>query len=150
KVMLFANRNGLMYVLDRATGEFLSGKPFVQVTWMDGFDPKGRPLLTPGQLDDVQGSTIFPGVAGTNYYPPSYSSSTHLFYVPSWERPRVNGRVTSPSPAYGAMRAIDPLTGERKWEFRLDSAVFTAGTLTTASDLLFTGVEGDDAGEKAS
>ena len=151
KLMLFANRNGLMYVLDRATGAFLSGRPFVQATWMNGFDLKGRPLLTAGQLDNVQGSTIFPGVAGTNYYPPSYSSSTGLFYIPSWERPRVNGRVIGPSPAYGAIRALDPLTGERKWEFRRDSAVFTAGVLTTASDLLFTGVEGDDdAGEQAS
>ena len=41
--MLWANRNGLMYVLDRTTGEFLLGKPFVKVNWMDGFDAKGRP-----------------------------------------------------------------------------------------------------------
>ena len=43
KVMLWANRNGLMYVLDRMTGEFLLGKPYVKVNWMDGFDAKGRP-----------------------------------------------------------------------------------------------------------
>ena len=43
KVMMLANRNGVMYVLDRTTGEFLQGKPFVKVNWMDGFDAKGRP-----------------------------------------------------------------------------------------------------------
>ena len=42
KVMLWANRNGVMYVLDRVTGEFLKGKPYVKVNWMDGFDAKGR------------------------------------------------------------------------------------------------------------
>ena len=43
KVMLWANRNGVMYVLDRTTGEFLKGKPFVKTNWLDGFDAKGRP-----------------------------------------------------------------------------------------------------------
>ena len=43
KVMLWANRNGFWYVLDRATGEFLSGKPFAKVTWATGLDAKGRP-----------------------------------------------------------------------------------------------------------
>ena len=43
KVMLWANRNGVMYVLDRTTGEFLKGKPYVKANWLDGFDAKGRP-----------------------------------------------------------------------------------------------------------
>ena len=43
KVMLWANRNGVMYVLDRVTGEFLKGKPYVKTNWLDGFDAKGRP-----------------------------------------------------------------------------------------------------------
>src|SRR5262249_25058535 len=48
KVMLWANRNGFFYVLDRTTGQFLLGKPFVKVTWAGGLDEKGRPLLVPG------------------------------------------------------------------------------------------------------
>ena len=44
KVMLWANRNGFWYVLDRATGEFLSGKPFAKVTWTESLDPRGRPM----------------------------------------------------------------------------------------------------------
>src|SRR5262249_61290703 len=43
KVMLWANRNGFWYVLDRATGEFLRGKPFVRVNWAEGIDEKGVP-----------------------------------------------------------------------------------------------------------
>ena len=41
KVMMWANRNGFFYVLDRVTGQFLSGKPFVKVNWTNGFDRKG-------------------------------------------------------------------------------------------------------------
>ena len=87
KVMLWANRNGLAYVLDRTTGEFLLGKPFVKVTWMDGFDPKGRPIRIPGQVPTPQGSLIIrPHVLGaTNWSPPSFSPRTGLFYVAGWE-----------------------------------------------------------------
>jgi glucose dehydrogenase len=56
--MMWANRNGLFYVLDRATGEFLLGKPFVKVNWMSGFDAKGKPIRA------VQTST-----AGIRVYP---------------------------------------------------------------------------------
>src|SRR5205085_316158 len=66
--------------------------------------------------------------------------NTGLFYIPSWERGSVPQR---PSPAYGAMRAFDPRTGEKKWEFKKNDAMFPAGALTTASDLLFTGTSGD-------
>jgi alcohol dehydrogenase (cytochrome c) len=76
-------------------------------------------------------------VAATNWYPPSYSPKTGLLYVSSLEY--------GSSPRYGAMRALDPQTGEKKWEFRKDSAIFKAGALSTASDLLFTGVLGQGA-----
>ena len=55
KVMLWANRNGLMYVLDRVTGQFLSGKPFVDVNWTNGFDEKGRPMRVPGHVPSKEG-----------------------------------------------------------------------------------------------
>lgn len=140
RVLLFANRNGLFYVLDRATGEFLMGKPFVEVNWMTGFDDQGRPLIVPGMMDTREGGDLHPGIAATNWYPPSYSPSTELFYIPAWERQRPPRR---PSPSYGAIRAIYPKTGEQAWEFRRSDAVFQSGVLTTASDLLFTGVWGD-------
>ena len=52
KVMLWANRNGLMYVLDRVTGEFLHGKAYVKVNWADGFDSKGRAAARAGHGAD--------------------------------------------------------------------------------------------------
>jgi alcohol dehydrogenase (cytochrome c) len=142
KVMLMANRNGIMYVLDRTTGQFLLGKPFVEVNWMTGFDEKGRPIQVPGLFVNSEKTVIHPA-NGTNWMPPSYSPSTGLFYVPSWEREAVGGLMQRPSPSYGAMRAFDPRTGEKKWEFKKNDAMFYAGALTTASDLLFTGTSGD-------
>ena len=171
KVMLWANRNGFFYVLDRATGKFLLGKPFVEVNWANGFDEAGRPMRVPGKLPTPEGTVIFPGnQGGTNWYSPSFSPRTGLFYIPSWvnyssvylkapaeyeEGKRFVG--TSPrsligganggaakintrkdDEGYGAVRAIDPLTGDRKWEFRMND-VTDAGILTTGSDLLFSG-----------
>ena len=82
EVMLFANRNGFYYVLDRATGRFLTGRPFVGVNWAEALDDSGRPVETP----QPAGSPTYPGVAGgTNWYSPSYSPSTELLYVPAWE-----------------------------------------------------------------
>jgi alcohol dehydrogenase (cytochrome c) len=169
KVMLWANRNGFFYVLDRATGQFLLGKPFVDVTWASGFDEKGRPMRISGKVPTTEGTVIFPGnQGGTNWYSPSFSPRTGLFYIPSWvnyssiyikaDAEYTEGRRfvgTSPrsligglggaktntrreDEGYGAVRAIDPKTGERKWEFKMND-VTDAGILTTASDLLFSG-----------
>jgi alcohol dehydrogenase (cytochrome c) len=170
KVMMWANRNGFFYVLDRTTGQFLSGKPFVRVNWAEGFDKDGRPNRVPGMVPTREGTLIYPGnQGGTNWYSPSYSPRTGLFYIPSWvnyssiyvKRPQdfVEGRsfggggarntvpqglrtafnnLRKEEEGYGAIRAVDPLTGERKWEFKMTD--FTdAGVLTTASDLLFSG-----------
>jgi len=147
KVLLWANRNGLIYALDRTTGEFLYGKPFVEVNWMDGFDEKGRPREVP----DIVGSKnvlTLPGTAATNWYPPSYSPSTGLFYVSAWERGSIGGTLQR-GPGYGAMRAFDPKTGEKEWEFKRSDALFSAGALSTASGVLFTGVSQDPVSQQA-
>jgi len=82
KVMMWANRNGYFYVLDRATGRFLLGTPFVKVNWSSGLDEKGRPIQTP----QPPGAPTWPGnQGGTNWYPPSFSPRTGLFYVSAWE-----------------------------------------------------------------
>ena len=169
KVMLWANRNGFFYVLDRATGKFLLGKPFVEVNWASGFDEAGRPMRVAGKLPTAEGTVIFPGnQGGTNWYSPSFSPRTGLFYIPSWvnyssvyikaEAEYEEGkRFVGTSPrsligglqgakintrkedeGYGAVRAIDPMTGDRKWEFKMND-VTDAGVLTTGSDLLFSG-----------
>jgi alcohol dehydrogenase (cytochrome c) len=82
KAMLWGNRNGNFYVLDRENGKFLLGAPFVKVTWMSGWDEGGKPIQTPQPL----GMPTYPGVqGGTNWYSPSYSPRTGLFYVSAWE-----------------------------------------------------------------
>jgi alcohol dehydrogenase (cytochrome c) len=142
KALLWANRNGLLYVLDRATGEFLLGKPFVEVNWMTGFDASGRPIRVAGQIGTRE-APIRPASA-TNWNPSSYSPSTGLFYVTGWERAKFGGELgVARGNAYSAVRAFDPSTGDKKWEFRIDDALLQAGVLTTASDLLFTGTRED-------
>ncbi len=169
KVMLWANRNGFFYVLDRATGKFLLAKPFVEQNWASGFDETGRPMRVPGKLPSPEGTLIFPGnQGGTNWYSPSFSPHTGLFYIPSWVNyssiylsgkqdytegnrylgvsprsaiggmfaARVNTRKEDEG--YGAIRAIDPMTGDRKWEFKMND-VTDAGVMSTASDLVFSG-----------
>ena len=82
KAMMWANRNGFFYVLNRETGAFLSGAPFVKVNWASGLDAKGRPIPTP----QPSGQPTWPGnQGGTNWYSPSFSPRTGLFYLSAWE-----------------------------------------------------------------
>jgi alcohol dehydrogenase (cytochrome c) len=160
KAMLWANRNGLMYVLDRTTGEFLQGKPFVKVNWMDGFDAKGRPQRVPGKIPGARGdgTPIMPTVLGaTNWYSPSFSPRTGLFYVPAWENSKSGGggqrgganttpmggialapNTKTEEEGYGVVRAFDPRTLDQKWEFKM-SDITWAGVLSTAGDVVFSG-----------
>ncbi len=92
-VMAWANRNGNFYVLDRATGRFFLGEPFVKVNWMSGFDERGRPQQTP----QPAGQPTYPGnQGGTNWYSPSFSPRTGLFYISAWED---YASVYSPAPS---------------------------------------------------
>ena len=165
RVILWANRNGLFYVLDRATGRFLLGYPFVKQNWNSGLDAKGRPILLPL----AEGARVNPGnQGGTNWYSPSFSPRTGLFYVTAWldtfatylrapgkyepGRRFTGGSYKSPVPAirrgpintwteeagYGGILALDPHSGKAQWEFKTHD-VSDSGILTTASDLLFTG-----------
>lgn len=176
KVMLWANRNGFYYVIDRTSGKFLLGKAFVKQTWNIGFDEVGRPMKAPGiDPKPTHGEHVLPGTqGGTNWYSPSFSPSTGLFYVSSWENydaptskglieewkeggkysgngrapgapRRARGAGRGPLPGfrteaegYGAVKALDPATGQQKWEFKLVDWT-ESGVLTTASDLLFSG-----------
>jgi alcohol dehydrogenase (cytochrome c) len=163
KAMLFANRNGVMYALDRQTGEFLLGKPFVNVNWMKDFDPKGRPLRVPGKVpvgSGGDGTPIMPTVlGGTNWYPPSFSPRTGLFYVSAWENSKSGGgggggrgaanttpmagtalapNTKTEDEGFGVVRAIDPKTLDKKWEFKMNDITW-AGVLSTAGDVVFSG-----------
>jgi alcohol dehydrogenase (cytochrome c) len=161
KTMLWANRNGMFYVLDRTNGKFLLGKPFTKINWSAGFDEKGRPMIVPSVAPSKEGTLVYPGnQGGTNWYNPSFSPTTGLFYIPAWENTSstyVKGEeppefhdgasFTGTFPRGGATTedvfssivAMDPNTGERKWTHRLPVPSTEAGILTTASNLLFSG-----------
>jgi alcohol dehydrogenase (cytochrome c) len=158
KVVMFANRNGFFYTLDRTNGKLIVGKPYVVTTWAKVIGADGRPVILPGYVPDEKGSLTCPDPTGaTNFWPGSYDPMQRLFFVNArevcatfygWKQDYVPGerytggagqRTTDPDKrAWGALRAIDPTTGERKWEFPYISPS-TSGVLTTASGLAFTG-----------
>jgi alcohol dehydrogenase (cytochrome c) len=86
KLLVQANRNGYLYVLDRTNGKFLSATPFVEkLNWAKGIDAQGRPLLA-GIQPTAEGTRVCPGYSGaTNWYSPSYSESTHSVYFMALE-----------------------------------------------------------------
>ncbi|MFQ5929078.1 MAG: pyrroloquinoline quinone-dependent dehydrogenase [Acidobacteriota bacterium] len=156
KLMLFANRNAFYYVLDRETGEFLLARPFAQQTWAERIDSKGRPIRKPNTAPSVEGTLVYPGVqGGTNWYSPSYSPVTGLFYLSVWEYASIYFMGDAPyspgnrfigsvpqgvpdDPGWGAVRALVPETGAMKWEYRLHTKP-QAGILSTATNLVFGG-----------
>ncbi len=169
KLMYWANRNGFFYVFDRATGEFLHGTAFVKLDWASGLNDQGRPMLNPGRGPSQRGTKTFPGVqGGTNWYAPSYSPRTGLFYLTAWEdyhstyftwnqdyekgKWYAGGGVKAPVPptrrdplmkrgtedGYAAVRALDPVTGKKIWDFPMGD-MSESGLLTTGSDVLFSG-----------
>jgi len=163
-----ADRNGFFYVLDRTNGEFISGTPFVQnITWAKGIDENGRPIYDPENrpgnpaesADGKKGQAVYtvPSfLGGKNWMPMAYSQKTNNFYVPSneWGMDLWNEPVTyKKGAAYmgagftikpifddyiGSLKAIDPTSGEVKWEYK-NKAPLWAGVLTTAGGLVFTG-----------
>ncbi len=156
KLVVVANRNGFLYVLDRQSGEFLTGKPFAKETWAKELDDHGRPVLMPDMDPKPEGLVAYPGVhGGTNWFSQSYSPDTHLMYVAMREEGTTFYRATAqytvgniytaggihglpgvePS---GAIEALDPSTAEKKWEFPLHSPPW-AGVLSTAGGLVFGG-----------
>jgi alcohol dehydrogenase (cytochrome c) len=159
RVVMVASRNGFFYVLDRATGELLLGKPFTGTQWAREIGKDGRPVvLNLGVADPANPGapvTCVPDLyGGTNFNPPSYDASLEMFFVMSRETCAIYtpqkqelqpGRVfmsggmrTLPEPSYSALRAIDPKTGEIRWEQKVGTPNF-AGVMTTATGLVFTG-----------
>lgn len=158
KVVTMANRNGFYYVLDRATGEFITATPYIKQNWTDGIDSKGRPFARRDADPKVEGTMVYPAIAGgANWYSPSYSPKTGLFYHAAREMGGVyfkgdadykdgtaytggGGESKNGDDAYGAIRALDGPSGKLKWEFRLVTPPM-AGTLATGGGLVFAGAE---------
>ncbi|MEE2638787.1 MAG: PQQ-dependent dehydrogenase, methanol/ethanol family [Acidobacteriota bacterium] len=155
KTMLWANRNGFYYTLDRETGEFLVGKEFARQTWAEGLDSNGRPIRRPGMLPSREGTLVSPMAGGgTNWWSPAYSPRTGLFYVNAFDGEAefyirdenysagdrfTGGGQQTPLPIENyrsAIRALDPETGDLRWEFPITPRS-RAGVLATAGDLVF-------------
>jgi alcohol dehydrogenase (cytochrome c) len=150
-VVMVANRNGFFYVLDRATGELLLGKPYTATTWAREIGADGRPIV---ENDDGSGGCLPDQWGATNFNPPSYDPGLRLFFVSARETcatyhsqpPQyVPGQNTAGGvvwvdrdEAYGALRALDATTGALRWEFRFPQPNM-AGVMSTAAGLVFTG-----------
>lgn len=139
-----------------------------KITWAKGFDKKGRPIYDPANRPgnpveaaqgETKGKSVFSApsfLGGKNWMPMAYSQDTGLFYVPANEwgmdiwNEGINykkgaaylGAGFNIKPLYedhiGVLRAIDPATGETKWEYK-NKAPLWGGVLTTAGNLVFTG-----------
>src|SRR5262249_53459397 len=142
------------YILDRTTGEFLLGKPFVKrLNWASGIDAAGRPIPTENNEPRSAGTRTCPAVRGaTNWYATAFNPATRLVYVMATEdcnlyKPTGMGFESFADPANLAEKylgALDPETGKVVWEVKQVGAPETnySGVLTTAGRLLFYGETG--------
>jgi alcohol dehydrogenase (cytochrome c) len=167
KLLLQANRNGFLYVLDRVEGKLLLAKPLVpNITWAKGIDANGRPVMNDHQTPTAEGTRICPAVDGaTNFFSTSYSPLTRLFYVNTLDSCAVFTKRPSgdwaPGRGYSGggsrriadekgrkvLRAYDIQTGKVKWELPQDGQGDSwSGTMSTSGGLVFFG---DDAGALA-
>jgi quinohemoprotein ethanol dehydrogenase len=113
KVLMQASKNGFFYVLDRATGEFLSAQAFSRVNWASGFDPFGRPKVNPEAFYGKEAVTIFPTAGGAhNWSPMSYNPKTGLVYIPttygSWTFAAGDEVLAHPTGHTGLARGFAP------------------------------------------
>ena len=154
KLLVTAQRNAFYYVLDRETGEFLTGQAFAKQTWAKGLDDKGRPIALPNTTPTPEGNHVCPDAAGAaNWGSPSYDPATGFFLVSVREACAVYTSVTKdpePGKGYtgggaevdangspGAVRALDALTGATKWNFPLQQGSSATGVLATAGGVVF-------------
>ena len=154
KMVVLANRNGFYYSLDRATGKFIAGQPYVKQTWASGLDEAGRPMRLPNTSPSVEGTLVWPSLGGgSNWYSSTYSPQTNLYYVNVKEMAGIyhkgdaeykagalfNGggqREYKGEEPFGAVRALEVGTGALKWEYKLHSPSH-AGLMSTAGGLVF-------------
>jgi len=161
KLLIQANKNGFLYVLDRTNCKLIAAHPYVKVNWATHVDlATGRPVLTDLYKQFLAGEEvqIFPS-RGTNAVPIAVDPNTGLAYISSWNVPRIQkiappkdqvpgqnstGVVSRVPPVQtgdvlGHLVAIDPITGAKEWEVPLTDFPGAAGMLATGGGLVFTG-----------
>lgn len=156
KLLFQGNRNGFFYVLDRVTGKFLMAKAFARQNWARGFDENGRPIFEANIDPTPEGNRICPGLAGgANWMAPAFNPQLKTFYLQYFEechtyfstpqqyregKPYWGGTYQSieSERKWGNVKALDPFTGEAKWNFEFNKPSWV-GTLSTSGGLLFTG-----------
>ena len=158
KVICWPNRNGFYYVLDRVTGQFLAGTPFVEVNWAQGLTAQGRPIPANAGTVTERGRVTKPGVVGgVNWHPGAFSPERGLIFVPAIEGQSVftksaAGHVTAGEkgivagsggsmvgPIIRVVRALDAATGAKQWEYPSPGGkrFSLGGLLATAGGLVF-------------
>jgi alcohol dehydrogenase (cytochrome c) len=163
KLLVQANRNGFLYVLDRTDGTFLMGKQYAKmVTWASGLTPQGRPMTVPNMEPTLEGKRVCPSLEGSsNWYSTSFNPATGLYYVQTndkcgvftktpmeWEAGKgfMGGsfKQAPDEPAQRVLRAIDIQTGRIVWELPQSGAVDSwGGVLSTAGGIV---IFGEDSG----
>jgi len=163
KVLTQAAKDGFFYVLDRATGEFISAEPFVKVSWALSMGKDGRPVVNPAAYYDQEGISIYPTGGGAhNWSPMSYNPNTGLVYIPSsyssfpyqatatfrpgstgYVRPQGQTKIIEPTMgpeppagARGGLQAWDPVKQQLRWNIEGGGGI-GGGTSTTAGNLVF-------------
>ncbi|MFN0109569.1 MAG: PQQ-dependent dehydrogenase, methanol/ethanol family [Blastocatellia bacterium] len=168
KVIMQAPKNGFFYVLDRKTGQFISGEKYVNVTWATGIEPKtGRPAEDAIGTDYSKGiKLIMPSpFGGHNWHPMSFSPLTGLVYLPTQDiafpysndpnyKPGKRGfnvaQLPIPNPeaaaevkqmvegSAGYLLAWNPVTQKPAWKITYKHPL-NGGVLSTAGNLVFIG-----------
>ena len=150
-----------VFVLDRQSGEYLLSRAYAKQTWAEFINKSGRPKRFPNTFPSEKGMLVYPYVGSAiNWWSPTYSPQTKLFYLIAFDgagtyylgeakyepgKLFLGGAGTTnefedlPDSSYvSAVRSIDPLTGKRKWEYRVQPKS-TLGLLSTAGNLVFGG-----------
>jgi len=161
KVLMQAPKNGFFYVLDRATGEFISAEKIAKVTWASHIDKKtGRPVENPGMRYNGKPGLfeMWPGPTGAHsWMPQAYSPQTGLVYIPVQELPALIGdgqdgggeiaagmgvtlipEVELPGGHKSYLKAWNPVTQTEAWKVELPGT-WPAGVMATAGGLVFQG-----------
>jgi len=153
KLLAQASRNGFYFLLDRATGEHLVTKPFIDtINWTKGFNAKGAPIGDPAKFPRPDGTLVSPNSSGaTNWPAPSFDPQTGLLYVganrsyamfyitDTDDHPEGWGGLDATAGSLGAaLEALDYKTGEIEWKHDWPAGGGPSHILTTAGGVLFT------------